>query len=95
MPGWEAVEVLVLRHIVDSDRLPLSKKHAKHTMAAGQIADSSPRLVVDSRGDETLQMCSRGVEDAQRTEARGGEPRSHLYRPLQDILERRLGPDRG
>jgi hypothetical protein len=64
-------------------------------MVAGQIADSSSRLIVDSRSDETFEVRSGGVENAERPEARGDEPHSHLDGLLKDILERRLRADRG
>jgi hypothetical protein len=94
MPRWKAEEVWLLRDVGNTDRARFSKEDAENSVVAREIADPSSRRVVHPRRDEPIEVRPGAVEDPERREARCDEPCRHLHRPLEDIVERSLRPDR-
>jgi hypothetical protein len=56
MPGRKAHEMRVLCHVGEAHRAALAEQDSENAVVAGQVADPSSRLVVDSRRYEALQV---------------------------------------
>ncbi len=77
----------------EAQRPRLLDQQSEHATAAGQVADSPSRLLVDAAGDEALQLLAVAVEHAERRVPRPGQLAGDLEHPLEDHLGVKLGDE--
>ena len=73
MPRGKPVAARVLANIGQAQRLWMLDQRAEHPSSARQIADRPVGLLVDSRGQELLELGALLVQDPQRRVARPGD----------------------
>jgi hypothetical protein len=73
MPRWEPDRARILAEVRQAQRPCLANQDTEDAAAARQVADRRPHLLVDSRGDETLERGSAHGHHTERRVPRSGE----------------------
>ena len=85
--GREAVRARVLGHVRQTQRLRVTDQLAKDAVATREGADRAACLVVESNGEEALELRLALVENAQRRVARGGQFACRLQHLVENRFE--------
>ena len=83
----------VFRQIVEAQRPGIGDQRAENAAPARQVADHSPRLVVDAVRDEPLEARPGRIDDAECGVPRTGDERRRLDDALENAVERKLRAD--
>jgi myo-inositol-1(or 4)-monophosphatase len=83
----------VAAHIGEPNWPWFRDQEAEHTAAAGEVPDCRAGLLVDSQGDETLELGALGVQDPERRVARATQLAGGTQESLQHAFEVELGDE--